>query len=322
DRLKTVLSDGGVRAAFVYAVPPGEGSKTMRWYEKVLTWLLDHGVNRSSVLFAVGGGVVGDLGGFAAATVLRGIPFVQAPTTLLAQVDSSVGGKTAIDMIQGKNLVGAFYQPVSVLCDSDSLKTLSDRHRRAGYAEIAKYGLIRDESFFAWLERNGQAVCALEDEPLLHAIEASCRMKADIVAEDERETDMRALLNFGHTFGHALETSCGYSEKLLHGEAVSIGMMMALKLSARLGHLNERDISRVERHLREIGLPTGLQALRGILAHDAQGLARLMYADKKAEGGSLTFILMKKIGEAFVARHVPEQDVLAVINEFMHGASV
>ncbi len=250
---------------------------------------------------------------------LRGIPFVQVPTTLLAQVDSSIGGKTAIDMKQGKNMVGAFYQPISVLCDFDSLKTLSQRHCRAGYAEIVKYGLIRDADFFAWLEKNGNAVCSLEGGALAHAVETACRIKTEIVVRDEHESGLRALLNFGHTFGHALEVSSGYSEKLLHGEAVSIGMVMALKLSARLGYLDRQPVDRVESHLRKMGLPTGLRLLKGVLADDSQGLVQLMYADKKSDGEHLTFILSQKIGEAFVEYRVPEHDVLAVVNESMNG---
>ena len=309
----------GAAAVHLFPVPPGEESKSMRWYEKVMNWLLDSGVTRQSVLFAVGGGVVGDLGGFAAATILRGIHLVQIPTTLLAQVDSGVGGKTAIDMKQGKNLVGAFYQPSLVLCDLNTLETLNMRQRLAGYAEIIKYGFINDPEFFVWLEKNGKAVCDLEEHALAYAIETACRKKAEIVAQDEREADVRALLNFGHTFGHALEASVGYSDKLLHGEAVAVGMMMALRLSQRLGYCNDEAYIRLGDHLRAMGLPTSIRDLNGIVPGDPAALVRLMYADKKAEAGGLTFVLVKRIGESFVARQVPEEDVLAVVLQSMHG---
>jgi 3-dehydroquinate synthase len=319
ETLKTALENrSGAEAVHVLPVPPGEETKSFRWYEIVLNWMLDSGVTRQSVLFAVGGGVVGDLGGFAAATVLRGIPFVQVPTTLLAQVDSGVGGKTAIDTAQGKNLVGAFYQPVAVICDLDTLETLDKRQRLAGYAEIIKYGLINDAEFFMWLEENGKALCNLEAEPLAQAIEIACRKKADIVSLDELETDVRRLLNLGHTFGHALEAAAGYSGDLLHGEAVAVGMMLAISLSIRLGHCQDEPLHRLRDHLQEIGLPTSIRDLQGIVPHDPQRLVRSMYADKKAETGGLTFVLLKKIGEAFVERRVPEEEVLAVLKQSMH----
>lgn len=319
ETLKTALENrSGAEAVHLLPVPPGEETKSFRWYEIVLNWMLDSGVTRQSVLFAVGGGVVGDLGGFAAATVLRGIPFVQVPTTLLAQVDSGVGGKTAIDTAQGKNLVGAFYQPVAVICDLDTLETLDKRQRLAGYAEIIKYGLINDAEFFMWLEENGKALCELEAEPLAQAIEISCRKKADIVSMDELETDVRRLLNLGHTFGHALEAAAGYSGDLLHGEAVAVGMMLAISLSIRLGHCQDEPLHRLRDHLQAIGLPTSLRDLQGTVPHDPQRLVRSMYADKKAETGGLTFVLLKKIGEAFVERRVPEEEVLAVLKQSMH----
>lgn len=320
NKLKTVLEDkSGASAVFVLPVPPGEETKSFRWYEKVLNWMLDSGVTRGSVLFAVGGGVVGDLGGFAAATVLRGIGFVQVPTTLLAQVDSGVGGKTAIDTPQGKNLVGAFYQPSAVICDLETLETLDKRQRLAGYAEIIKYGLINDPEFFMWLEENGEALCNLSPEPLAQAIEISCQKKADIVSQDEFETDVRRLLNLGHTFAHAMESAAGYSGDLLHGEAVAVGMMMAIQLSARLGYCNEEPLERLGDHLRAVGLPTSIKELKGVVPHDPQRLVRSMYADKKAETGGLTFVLLKKIGETFVQRRVPEEEVLAVIKQSIHG---
>lgn len=320
NKLKSVLEDkSGASDVFLLPVPPGEETKSFRWYEKVLNWLLDSGVTRQSVLFTVGGGVVGDLGGFAAATVLRGIGFVQVPTTLLAQVDSGVGGKTAIDTPQGKNLVGAFYQPSAVICDLETLETLDKRQRLAGYAEIVKYGLINDPEFFLWLEENGEALCNLSPEPLAQAIEISCQKKADIVSQDEFETDVRRLLNLGHTFGHAMEAAAGYSGDLLHGEAVAVGMMMAIKLSIRLGYCNDEPLERLGDHLRAVGLPTSIKDLNGVVPNDPQRLVRSMYADKKAETGGLTFVLLKKIGETFIERRVPEEEVLAVIKQSIHG---
>lgn len=319
EKLKAVLEDkSGAAAVHLLPVPPGEESKSFLWYEKIVNWMLDSGVTRKSTLFTVGGGVVGDLGGFAAATTLRGIGFVQVATTLLAQVDSGVGGKTGIDTPQGKNLVGAFYQPSAVICDLGTLDTLEKRQILAGYAEIIKYGLINDLDFFEWLEESGKALCDREANALSQAIEISCRKKADIVSADEYEADMRMLLNFGHTFAHAMEAAAGYSGDLLHGEAVAVGMVQATKLSIRLGYCNESVLERLTYHLKEIGLPTSLRDLDGVVPHDAARLVRLMYADKKAETGGLTFILLKKIGEAFVERSVPEEEVLAVLKQSMH----
>lgn len=319
EKLKVVLEDkSGAAAVHLLPVPPGEETKSFLWYEKVVNWMLDSGVTRKSTLFTVGGGVVGDLGGFAAATTLRGIGFVQVATTLLAQVDSGVGGKTGIDTSQGKNLVGAFYQPSAVICDLSTLDTLDKRQILAGYGEIIKYGLINDLNFFEWLEENGKALCDREADALAQAIEISCRKKADIVSADEYEADMRMLLNFGHTFAHAMEAAAGYSGDLLHGEAVAVGMVQATNLSIRLGYCNEHVLERLTYHLKEIGLPTSLRDLSGIVPHDAARLVRLMYADKKAETGGLTFILLKKIGEAFVERSVPEEEVLAVLKQSMH----
>lgn len=319
EKLRTVLEDqSGAAAVHLLPVPPGEETKSMLWYEKIVNWLLDSGVTRGSTLFTVGGGVIGDLGGFAAATTLRGIGFVQVATTLLAQVDSGVGGKTAIDMPQGKNLLGAFYQPSAVICDLETLDTLDGRQIRAGYGEILKYGLINDLDFFEWLEDNGQALCNRSADVMAKAIELSCRKKADIVSVDEYEADVRMLLNFGHTFAHVMEAAAGYSGDLLHGEAVAVGMVQATKLSIRLGYCNDQVLIRLRDHLKDVGLPTSLRDLNGIVPHDPQRLVRLMYADKKAETGGLTFVLLKKIGEAFIARNVPEEDVLAVLKQSMH----
>ena len=321
EQLQAVLQQkSGAASVFMLPVPPGEETKTFRWYERIVNWMLDSGVTRQSVLFTVGGGVVGDLGGFAAATVLRGIGFVQVPTTLLAQVDSGIGGKTAIDMPQGKNLVGAFYQPLAVLCDLSTLETLNARQRLAGYAEIIKYGLINDPVFFTWLETHGKALCDLEPVELAEAIEVSCRKKAEIVAADEREEDMRKLLNLGHTFAHALEVAAGYGEGLLHGEAVAIGLVLAAKLSVRLGHCSDDVVDHIRDHLKSVGLPCSIRDVAQAVSADPARLVRLMYADKKAEAGGLTFILLKRIGDAFVARRVPEEEVVAVLNESIHGA--
>src|SRR5690349_1798848 len=237
-------------------LPPGEATKDLAHFGRLVDDILGCGIERGTMLVALGGGVVGDITGFAAATLLRGIDFVQVPTTLLAQVDSSVGGKTAINTAAGKNLLGAFYQPRLVLADTSSLATLPRREVRAGYAEVAKYGLIRDAAFFEWLETAGGAVCDLEPAPLTRAVVVSCRMKAEIVAADEREAGDRALLNFGHTFGHALEAETGFGDRLLHGEAVGLGMVLAFDFAVRTGIASGQDAHRVRRHLAGAGLPT------------------------------------------------------------------
>lgn len=293
----------------------GEKTKSYDHFQSVLSWMLGHQVDRQSVLFVVGGGVVGDLGGFAASAVLRGIPFVQVPTTLLSQVDSSVGGKTGINTPQGKNLVGAFYQPVAVLCDTDTLKTLPERELKAGYAEIVKYGLIGDADFYDWLEKNGTDVLALKPDALAHAIETSCAMKAQIVGKDERETmgGNRALLNLGHTFAHALELAAGFDGRLLHGEAVSIGLVMAHRLSAKMGLCSDADADRVQTHLSSLGLMTSLSDITPALTHAAQDIVQLMSQDKKAAGGKIGFILTRGIGKAFQTAEVDMADVAAVI---------
>ncbi|MCB1530429.1 MAG: 3-dehydroquinate synthase [Rhodospirillales bacterium] len=295
----------------------GEPAKSYEGLQHVLDWLLEGGVERSSVLFALGGGVIGDLGGFAASAVLRGIPFVQVPTTLLAQVDSSVGGKTGINTRQGKNLVGSFYQPRAVICDMQTLKTLPERELKTGYAEVVKYGLINKPDFFDWLEEKGKDVLALEEGPLSRAIETSCAAKAEIVAQDEREAGTRALLNFGHTFGHALEAAAGYDGRLLHGEAVGIGMVLAFDLSARMGLCAQEDKTRLETHLKGCGLKTRLSDISPALTQSAEEIAGLMSHDKKVEGGVVTFILARGIGQAFTCREVKMEDVVAVLRESM-----
>jgi len=314
------LEKAGALAVYSLTIPAGEQTKSITVLQQALSWLLDNDVDRSSVLVAVGGGVIGDLGGFAAAIVLRGIPFVQVPTTLLAQVDSSVGGKTGINMPQGKNMVGAFHQPEAVLCDLDVLATLPRRELLAGYAEVAKYGLLGDREFFIWLEEHGPSVCALDDKALSRAVAISCRKKAEIVKQDEKETtNVRALLNLGHTFGHALETAAGYNGSLLHGEAISIGMVMAFRLSQRLGICPQDDADQVEAHFKRIGLPTRVAQIAEILTHTADDLVDLMRGDKKASGGKLVFILVRGIGKAFVQKDVDADDVRQILIHSIKG---
>lgn len=301
------------------AVEGGEPSKSFAYLQTVLDWLLDHHVDRQSVLIVMGGGVVGDLGGFAASIILRGIPFVQIPTTLLAQVDSSVGGKTGINAPQGKNLIGAFYQPVAVLCDTDILKTLPDRELKAGYAEIVKYGLLGDVDFYNWLEENGAGVVALKEAPLTHAIEKSCAAKAQIVGTDEREGQggRRALLNLGHTFAHALEASAGYDGRLLHGEAVSIGMVLAFRLCVKMGLCPGQDATRMQRHLTSLGLKTEIAQIQPNLRDTAAEITTLMAHDKKAMAGKISFILVRGIGQAFVSKDVALDDVESIVAQSM-----
>lgn len=301
-------------AADWFIVEPGEGAKSWGVLEKLTDWLLGLGVTRLDHVFALGGGVVGDLTGFACAVTKRGCGFVQIPTTLLAQVDSSVGGKTAINTAAGKNLIGAFHQPAAVLIDPLVLDMLPDREMRAGYAEVLKYGLLGDAAFFDWLEANGSAVLAREPDALAHTIATSIRAKARIVAEDERETSgVRALLNLGHTFGHALEAETGFSDRLLHGEAVALGMVLAARYSARRGELSDSSAARVAKTVAASGLPARI----GDLGLECSGrkLAEHMLHDKKMEGSTLPFLLLKGIGAAYLARDVELSDV----SEFLDG---
>ena len=296
-------------------VEEGEISKTYAGLEKVSEALIAAKIERNDLVIALGGGVVGDLAGFAAAILRRGVDFVQVPTSLLAQVDSSVGGKTGINSPQGKNLLGAFHQPVLVIADTAVLDTLSPRQFRAGYAEVAKYGVLGDEAFFTWLEKN-HADIFKGGSAREHAIATSCRAKAGVVSRDERETGERALLNLGHTFGHALEAATGFSDRLFHGEGVSIGMTLAAQFSAKLGMIGEADAARVERHLIEAGLPTRLQDIAGFAQEglaDADALMALMAQDKKVKRGKLTFILLEAVGRAVIAKDVepaPVRDFL------------
>ena len=301
-RLSGAFNRAGIVAAPI-VVPPGEESKSFEGLAEVTDRLLALELDRGDVITAFGGGVVGDLAGFAAAIYKRGVDFVQIPTTLLAQVDSSVGGKTAIDTPRGKNLVGAFHQPRLVLADLDVLATLPEREMRCGYAEVIKYGLLGDFGFFEWLEANGAAVLAREPEALSHAVARSVEMKAEIVAEDEIEQGRRALLNLGHTFGHALESETGYGAALLHGEAVGAGMALAFRFSAEQGLCSRQDATRASAAIAAAGLPTTLGAVRDA-PFGAEALVRHMAQDKKAEAGRLTFILANRLGEAFVAKDV------------------
>jgi 3-dehydroquinate synthase len=311
--LERSLEDAGIPFDTII-LPPGEHTKDFSHFERLLNDLLDLQIDRASMLIALGGGVIGDIVGFAAAVALRGIDFIQVPTTLLAQVDSSVGGKTAIDMPQGKNLVGAFHQPRLVLADMGVLDTLPHREVLAGYAEVVKYGLIEDAPFFEWLEENGVALVGGDMAARRIAVVKCCEAKARIVAEDERESGRRALLNFGHTFGHALEAETEFGDVLLHGEAVALGMAIAFDLSVALEHCSSSDADRVHRHFSAIGLECDLNAVGQGIVWDPQRLLAHMASDKKAIGGRKTFILVRKIGDAFVSRDVEDEPVITTLS--------
>lgn len=312
-RLTAALEQSGI-AAFPVIVAPGEQTKSFEGLAEVTDRLLALELDRGDVVTAFGGGVVGDLAGFAAAIYKRGIGFVQIPTTLLAQVDSSVGGKTAIDTPRGKNLVGAFHQPRLVLADLDVLATLPKREMGAGYAEVIKYGLLGDFRFFEWLEVNARAVLAREPAALAQAVARSIEMKAEIVAEDETEQGRRALLNLGHTFGHALEAETGYGAALLHGEAVAAGMALAFRFSADQGLCESQEARRATAAIAAAGLPTTLAEVAGH-PFDAQRLVSHMAQDKKAQDGKLTFILARGLGDAFVAKDVAAGAVTAFLKQ-------
>ncbi len=312
------LDRAGIKKESV-VVPPGESSKSFAILEQVCEAIIAARMERGDLIVALGGGVIGDLAGFAAAVVRRGLDYVQVPTTLLAQVDSSVGGKTAIDSINGKNLVGAFHQPILVVADTALLDSLPEREFRAGYAELVKYGFLGDAAFFAWLETNWKYVFAGGNSSAGfardHAIAESCRAKAAIVARDERETGDRQLLNLGHTFGHALEAACGYSSRLLHGEAISIGMALAFDFSAaRQGLVSKPEAARAIRHLAAVGLPTRIKDIPGTPPSVGE-LMELIAQDKKIKRGRLTFILVRGIGAAFIETGVDEAEVRAFLNE-------
>jgi 3-dehydroquinate synthase len=332
-----VVSDGNVAALHLPAlkaslaqqslflgeavVAPGEASKSFSVLAGLCERLLDLGVERGDAVVAFGGGVVGDLAGFAAAILRRGVRLVQIPTSLLAQVDSSVGGKTGIDVPQGKNLIGAFHQPSLVLADTALLATLPSREFRAGYAEVAKYGLIGDAAFFAWLEQNWPEIFSGQGDARLRAIATSCRAKAAVVEADEREeSGARALLNLGHTFGHALEAFAGYSDRLLHGEAIAIGMRLAFDFSTELGLCDAAAAARVAQHFAAIGLPTSIAAIPGTAPTPA-ALLKLMAQDKKVKGGRLVFVLVRGVGQAFLDRDVPMDRLTDFLKRACAGTS-
>ncbi|MEO3414790.1 3-dehydroquinate synthase [Roseovarius sp. CAU 1744] len=315
--LRAGLEAAGISAS-VLTLPPGEATKSWPHLQRAVEWLLAEKIERNDMVIAFGGGVIGDLVGFAAAVLRRGVRFVQVPTSLLAQVDSSVGGKTGINAPQGKNLIGAFHQPSLVLADTDVLGTLSERDYLAGYGEVVKYGLLGDSDFFQWLEGNASRAAAGDMAARVAIVKRSVQMKADIVVRDETEQGDRALLNLGHTFCHALEAATGYSDRLLHGEGVAIGCALAFELSARMGLCAQEDPSRVRAHLRDMKMKVDLADIPGDLP-DAGGLIELMKQDKKVQAGTLHFILARGIGQAFVTSDVPTEMVESVLQDALRG---
>ncbi|WP_420398266.1 3-dehydroquinate synthase [Nioella sp.] len=313
EALRAGLSAEGIGVEAL-VLPPGEATKGWPEFSRTVEWLLAKRVERKDIVVAFGGGVIGDLAGFAAAVLRRGVRFVQIPTSLLAQVDSSVGGKTGINSVVGKNLIGAFHQPSLVLADISVLGTLTPRDFLAGYGEVQKYGLLGDVGFFEWLEMNGPAMASGDDDMRLEAVRRSVQMKADIVERDETEQGDRALLNLGHTFCHALEAATGYSDRLLHGEGVAIGCALAFELSYRLGLVSQEEPSRVRAHLAAMGMKKDLADIPGDLP-DAEALLDLMGQDKKVVDGQLRFILARRIGDAFVTADVPRDAVRAILSE-------
>ena len=305
ETLRAGLAASGI-AMVALSLPPGEGTKSWPHLTRCVEWLLEQKIERKDLVIAFGGGVIGDLVGFAAAILRRGVRFVQLPTSLLAQVDSSVGGKTGINSTHGKNLIGAFHQPSLVLADTAVLGTLTERDFLAGYVEVVKYGLLGDYEFFQWLEENASRAATGDMQARIHAVTRSVQMKAEIVARDETEEGDRALLNLGHTFCHALEAATGYSDRLLHGEGVAIGCALAFDLSARLGLCPQEDPSRLRAHLRDMKMKADLSDIEGDLP-DADALIALMAQDKKVSDGKLTFILARGIGQAFITRDVPRE---------------
>lgn len=313
--LEASLTQAGIRSSGI-VLPAGEGSKSFGSFEQLMDKILSLQPDRKTALIALGGGVIGDLTGFAASTLLRGVPFIQIPTSLLAQVDSSVGGKTAINTKAGKNLVGSFYQPKLVLADLDTLKTLPPRELRAGYAEIIKYGLIADAEFYQWCLSHAQTLLDGDLPSLQQAVMKSCAMKAAIVEEDEREADRRALLNFGHTFAHALEAETGFSDTLLHGEAVAIGMVMACRLSAAMGLLDRTVEQELLAHFTALGMKAEPNDVKDV-TWNARTIAGHFASDKKAEGGQLTFVVLKAVGAAAVAKGVDSTLAHDVVESYL-----
>ncbi len=314
--VQKILSDNGAVLSEILVFPHGEKTKSYDNLIKAHNWMLENNINRDSIVFAVGGGVIGDLSGFAASTILRGVPYVQVPTTLLSQVDSSVGGKTGINTDYGKNLVGSFYQPVAVITDIKTLETLPQREVLSGYAEIVKYGLIDNLEFFEWLEGHGKYVAEqIHYGDLSYAIEASCKAKSRVVEEDEREGGKRALLNLGHSFGHALEAVSGYDGTLLHGEAVAIGMVMAFDLSAKMGLCKQEDAKRVRTHFISVGLPVNAEAINA----SVDDLITIMMRDKKMLNNKMILILARKIGDAFITSDVDISMVRDILSKSLAG---
>lgn len=310
--LRETLASLG-REAVVIELPDGEIYKTLEMVDRIVGELLAHNCDRSTTLIALGGGVIGDITGFAAASYQRGVPFIQIPTTLLAQVDSSVGGKTGVNHPRGKNMIGAFYQPKMVLIDTDTLKTLPEREFRSGIAEVIKYGAIVDLGFLNYLDENMEALLAQDPTVLMHVIEQSCADKAWVVAKDEREGGLRAILNFGHTFGHAIEAAAGYGT-FLHGEAVAIGMVMAADLSRRLDYLRESELNFLYSVIQRAGLPTAAPRL------PVETYLEYMRVDKKVQGGRMRFVLLSALGEAVITSDVPEAAVVEAIQSHMENA--
>jgi len=309
--VRRALVERGVAVVSI-TLPDGEIHKDWETLNSIFDALLEHRCERGTTLIALGGGVIGDLAGFAAAVYQRGVPFIQVPTTLLAQVDSSVGGKTAVNHPQGKNMIGAFYQPLAVVSDTDTLATLPPRELSAGIAEVVKYGLIRDRVFFEWLEANMQRLMKRDAQALTYAIERSCSIKAEIVARDERETGDRMLLNYGHTFGHAIETALGFGQ-WLHGEAVAAGMVLAARLSHRLGLIGAADVKRTAEILARADLPVAAPEL------GVERYLELMGHDKKVQGGRIRFILLKRLGEAFISDEIPPAALADVLGQPTHA---
>lgn len=318
DALRDGLAAAGIEMTAL-TLPAGEATKSWPHFERTVEWLLAEKTERQDVVVALGGGVIGDLVGFAAAVMRRGVRFVQIPTSLLAQVDSSVGGKTGINAPQGKNLIGAFHQPSLVLADTSVLSSMTQRDFLSGYGEVVKYGLLGDAAFFEWLEQNGTDVSGGDMAARVRAVTRSVQMKADIVARDETEQGDRALLNLGHTFCHALEAATGYSDRLLHGEGVAIGCALAFELSSRLGLCSQEDPSRVRAHLRAMGMKTDLADIPGDLP-GPEVLVELMAQDKKVIAGQLRFVLARGIGEAFVTSDVPPEAVISVLKDALATA--
>lgn len=310
-----------MKSVSVMELAPGEQTKSFERYQASMEWIIENGVKRDSIIFAVGGGVIGDLAGFVAGTILRGIDFIQVPTTLLSQVDSSVGGKTGINSRVAKNMVGVFYQPRAVVVDLGTLTTLPRREWLAGYAEIVKYGLLADLEFFEWLEEHAASVLDGDESFIVRAIETSCRMKADIVHKDEKETlDLRALLNLGHTFAHALEAVAGYDGTLLHGEAVSVGLVLAARLSFHLGYISSKDCERVRDHLDKVGLMTEIRQIPYKEPVKVEELMALMQKDKKVGVNGLRFVVLKRLGDAALERGVSSALVENLLRESMKAA--